>query len=122
MRIAYVSLDEVNCHVAGRLAAGRGALLDVLSFRDAPPDGRHGAVLYDLDSLPPRERRQTLAALLGGSPTRPAGVHSYALDDQQVRSLRANGVAVARRLGKSLFAALDRRRARARSRQSVSVS
>ena len=123
MRIAYLSLDEVNCDLAARLAGGRGALLEVWSFRDAPPNGRHDAVLYDLDSLPPRERRQTLAALLAGKPARPAGVHSYALDDGQVRSLRRNGVAVARKLGKSLLAALGcRRRARAKNRRPVSLS
>lgn len=108
MRIAYLTLDEVNCSLAQQLADDLGMTLDPRSFRDPPPDGRCDRVLYDLDSFPEAERHQVLTRLLATLSLCPVAVHSYNLDKEQIRGLRRNGVAVHPRLGKAVFLKLAR--------------
>jgi hypothetical protein len=98
MRIAYLTTDEVNLDYAARFAEGIGATLSQLFPKDPAPDGRFDAVLYDLDSLPPKERRELLSHLLGGDLPCPRGVHSYNLTRKQVAGLRRRGITVVRRL------------------------
>src|SRR5262249_13762632 len=91
MRIAYLTTDEVNQQLASRLAAGQEAQLEVIRPRDEPPDGRLDAVIYDLDCLPPPLRQQLLTDLAGGGARCPAAVHSYALEDEQIKALLRRG-------------------------------
>jgi hypothetical protein len=106
MRCAYLSLDEVNQDLAGRLAAAVGMEIDALSLRDPAPNDGPDAVLYDLDYLPPDTLRALLADLTGRVPACPVAVHSYRLSGRQVRELRRRGVIVVRRLGAGVFARL----------------
>jgi hypothetical protein len=107
MLIAYLSTDEVNRHLAARMAAECGATLHPLSPKDPPPDGRFDAVLYDPDSMPPACREEIVASALADPATRPLAVHSYNLD-MQADALRDKGVVVTRRLGPGVLRALCR--------------
>jgi hypothetical protein len=107
MSIAYLSTDEVNRHLAGRMAAACGAKLHPLSPKDPPPDGRFDAVLYDLDSMPLACREEIVASALAGPPTRPVAVHSSNLDTR-ADALRNKGVVVTRQLGPGVLRALCR--------------
>jgi hypothetical protein len=98
MRIAYLTTDEVNLDYAAKFAEGVGATLSLLFPKDPAPDGWFDAVLYDLDSLPPKERRELLSHLLGGALPYPRGVHSYNLTREQVTGLRRLGITVTKRL------------------------
>jgi hypothetical protein len=104
--IAYLTTDEVNQHLAQQFATEYGAGLEVVWPRDALPDSRFDAVLYDLDCLPPAEREQLLAGLLAGPAPRPGAVHSYNLTEPQIETLRANGVRIYRSLAREVFQAL----------------
>jgi hypothetical protein len=104
--IGYLTTDEVNQHLALQLAAECGTALEVVWPRDAPPDSRFGAVLYDLECLPPAERAQLLAGLLAGPAPRPGAVHSYNLAEPQIETLRANGVGVYRSLAPEVLQSL----------------
>jgi hypothetical protein len=55
MRIAYLSTDEVNVHLAEAMAAGCGLTLCPLAPKDPPPDEEFDALLYDWDSWPARQ-------------------------------------------------------------------
>ena len=57
----------------------------------------------DLDHWPEPERQLTLSRLLDGPAPHPTAVHSYNLDERQVKTLRGRGVAVYRRLGAPVF-------------------
>jgi hypothetical protein len=106
MHCAYLTLDEVNQDLAGRLAAAAGVRLDALSLRDAAPHDLFDAVVYDLDFLPPEECHAVLARLRRGRPTTPVAIHSYRLSPRQKGVLRRRGVIVARRLSRALFVQL----------------
>jgi hypothetical protein len=109
MRLAYLTLDEVNRDLARRLAAGAGLQLDELTPRGAGRDGHHGAALYDLDSLPADDRGRLLDALSSGWRDGPAAVHGYGLSGRQARALRRRGVLTTRRLSRGLFVRLRER-------------
>jgi hypothetical protein len=117
MLFAYLTLDEVCQDLAQRLAGAHGVELDVLSFRDAAPNGQFDAVLHDLDSLPADRREAILSDLLAGPAPGPVAVHSYNLRGSQIKALRTRGVLVTRRLNPQVFVLLRRaveNRARAR--------
>jgi hypothetical protein len=107
MRCAYLTLDEVNRDLAGNLAGALGMGLDILSLRDAAPDGQFDAIVYDLDFLPRDDRERVLARLRARRATEPVAVHSYHLSDRHKSLLRRRGVIVARRLSPQLFALLQ---------------
>ena len=106
MLIAYLTTDEVNQAVAAQMAEECEAAHYPLWQRDRPPEGRFDAVLYDLDYLSPPQRQEVLRGLLGSPPPYPVAVHSYHLDEDEVRGLLQNRVAVGRRLDLGLFTAL----------------
>ncbi len=56
MRIAYLNKDEVNQHLAERMAAEYGAVICKLLSGEPFPDGLFDAVLYNLDEVPRDER------------------------------------------------------------------
>jgi hypothetical protein len=114
MLIAYLTGDEVNADLAGRMAEDCGATLCLLSFNDAPVDGRFDAVVYDLDYSPPPWREATLAKLVAGPSAIPVAVHSFNLEASQVEALYGNGVEVYRRLDRLVFQNLALARARLR--------
>jgi hypothetical protein len=96
MLVAYVTSDEVNRHVATQMADICGVALHSLSFKDPRPDGRYNAVLYDVDSLSPLQRRELLVDLVSERLPWPVAVHSRNLEEKQVEALRRNRVAVFR--------------------------
>jgi hypothetical protein len=108
MRIAYLTTDEVNREWAKRLADESGATLYDLTPVDGPPDSQYEALIFDLDYLPPEQRREILAGLLVHPANRPTALHSHNLDDEVVVQLRQNGVIVARRLAPMIFQTLAR--------------
>jgi hypothetical protein len=107
MSIAYLSTDEVNRHLAARMAAACGATLHPLSPKDPPPDGRFDAVLYDLKSIAPARREEIMTGALADPATRPVAVHAYNLDTP-ADAPRDKGVVVTRQLGPVVLRALCR--------------
>jgi hypothetical protein len=105
--IAYLSDDEVNRDLATRLAAACGVALQLFSPKETPPDDLFDAVLYDLETMPPKRRAEIVAALLAAPSTRPVAIHAYNLD-VEANTLKENGVIVSRRLGPAVLRALSR--------------
>ena len=103
MRIAYLTTDEVNRHLAEEMAAACGVTLCPLEPRDHPPGGEFDALLYDWDHWPAARRREALAELLGGSLPHAVAVHGYNLEDGRAEALRRHTVAVYRRLQPRVF-------------------
>jgi hypothetical protein len=108
MRIYYINNDEVNLAVANRMAARFGAIVCPVHPHDRLPDGRHDAVLYNLDDVPRYRQGNVLAEILCGPSARPMAVHGYGLSEDLAVSLRLHGVAVAQRLRPDLFRLLCR--------------
>jgi hypothetical protein len=108
MRIAYLTTDEVNRHLAEGMAAACGLTLCPLAPKDPPAGGEFDAVLYDWDYLPARQRHEVLAALLAGRRPRAVALHSYNLEDAQAEALRRHTVGVYRRLEPRAFRFLRR--------------
>src|SRR3954471_9312014 len=108
MRIAYATTDEVNQALAMQLAEECGAVIHGLLPKDAPPDGQFDAVLYDLDDVPRRQRREVLARLLSGPSSCPKAVHGYDLSEEQASALRLRRIIVSRQLEPELFRSLRR--------------
>ncbi len=106
MRIAYVSIDEVNQDLAARIAAEFGAVVCRVAPKDPAPDGLFDAVLYNMDDVPRGQRSALVERLRREEPGRPTAVHGYGITDEQARSLRLAGVAAAHRLDTGLFHAL----------------
>jgi hypothetical protein len=107
MRIAYLSLDEVNQDFAVELAEFFGATVYPVSPRDEPLDGRFDAVLFDLDSLRWHGSRAILSEdLLSGLTCGRIAVHGYSLSGDQAMALRNKGIAVFERLGADVFRSL----------------
>ena len=98
MRIAYMNTDEVNGALAEQIAVACGAVVRTVLPKDPAPGGQFDAILYNLDDVPREERSVLLEELRLGKPHSPTAVHGYDLTDEQVRTLRQNGVAAARRL------------------------
>ena len=117
MRIAYVSIDEVNQARAERMAAECGAVVCKVEPKDPGPDGLFDAVLYNLDDVPRDQRSALIEGLRRGESDHPKAVHGYDLTDEQARSLHQVGVLVARRLDFGLFRSLLE--AAQRSREAV---
>src|SRR5438309_823613 len=86
MFIAYLSTDEVNRDLAETLAAAGGDALCLLEPRDLPRSEDGAALVYDLDSLPPGLCASLVADLRAVPPARPVAVHSYALEDEDVKA------------------------------------
>jgi hypothetical protein len=106
MRLAYLTLDEVNQHQALTLATEHNVSLDVHARSDAIAEQEFDAVLYDPDSFPARDRQANLRTVLAGPLHHPVAVHSYNFSADQLEVLRARGVivVVARRLEADVFA------------------
>ena len=109
MLIGYLTTDAVNLNLAERLAKTCKAELLMLSLREEVPEDFIDAVAYDLDYLPPEKREEVLAVLSAKRVPYPVVVHSYNLEKRQRLALRANGVLVARRLGRKAFLILCRK-------------
>jgi hypothetical protein len=104
MRIAYLTLDEVNSDLAARCAAAADIELESFALCEAPEP--FDAVVYDLDFLPADYRAGLLAASTTARSSALIAVHAYNLTSGQRRRLRRRGVVVARRLSLALFARL----------------
>ena len=98
MRIAYLSIDEVNQYLAFRMAEERRAALQVHFPVDPVPDGEFEAVLCDLDYWPGQSGEAVVERLLANPHRRRVAVHSYHLTKEQARALRDRGVGVFRTL------------------------
>jgi hypothetical protein len=120
MRIAYCSTDELNRHLAEKMATSCGLTLCPLDPKDASPNEAFDAVLYDWDFWPVGKQRVVLSELLAGHGVRVAAVHGYNLADDQAEALRRHGVAVYRRLRLRLFRFVRRAIRLRRAAQSLS--
>jgi hypothetical protein len=116
MRFAYLTRDEVNQDLAQAIAAEHGVELDVYARRDIIESREYDAVFCDLDSFPAEERDAILIAMADDRKDQPFALHSYNLEDRQLRLLQRNGVLTGKRLGSELFgrllAAIQRKRAK----------
>ncbi len=108
MKIAYLTTDEVNEDLALQMADECGVTLYPLTFTDGPTEGRFDAVLYDWDSLPQQRREEILLEALTGSSSYPVAVHGYGLEEEEVKTLHQDGVAVFHRLEPEVFRVLRR--------------
>jgi hypothetical protein len=107
VQIGYMTTDEVNRDLVERLAAECGAVAHALSPGEMPRRGAFDAVLFDLDAIP-RSQRPALFAEIVSRAGYPRGIHGYDLEEEQARSLRLAGVAVAQRLLPELIQTLCR--------------
>ncbi len=101
-RIAYLTANEVNHTLALRMAQQCGVPLVRNPPDCVPPRGTLIARLHDLDHVPRQQKEAILEDLLTGPTTVPVAVHSYNLGEDQMASLHANGVIVARSLEPAL--------------------
>ena len=101
MRIAYLTMDEVNADLARRWADIINADVFPLGPRDPLPNGNYDAAIYDVDMLPECLRNKVLTMLISGPILCPSAMHSYNVRKRDVQALRARGVIVQRRLGGS---------------------
>jgi hypothetical protein len=106
MRLAYLTLDEVNQYQALAFADAQGVSLDVLSRPEAIGEREYDAVRYDRDSFPPGERLVNLSTILACPLNKPVAVHGYDFSADHRHSLRQRGAIVARRLRADVFARL----------------
>jgi hypothetical protein len=106
MRVVYLTLDEVNQHLASAFADEHGVSLDVQARPEDVGERECDAVLYDPDSFPPDERQANLTTVLACPLHRPVAVHGYDFSADQLHVLRKLGAIVARRLGTEVFARL----------------
>jgi|SRR5262249_52337693 len=119
MRVAYLTLDEVNQHLALDLADQHGVSLDVQARPEDLTERQYDAVLYDPDSFPPHERLANLAAVLACPSDRRVAVHGYAFSTEFLHVLRRCGAIVARRLEDVVFKRLVTAIQAARRQQTV---
>src|SRR5262245_26367451 len=98
LKFDYVTTDDVHEELATRLARHFSATLCAARPRPGSGEEAPDALIYDLDGLPTPLQADVLAGLLAGPPRVPVAVHSYGLEDDRAAALRANGVAVYRRL------------------------
>ena len=117
MRVAYLTTDEVNEHLAVTMAAACDIQLVPRAPRETPPDGEFDAVLYDWDYLPLEQRQTFRERLRAGHRPGRVIVHGYNLGKKEVAAWRQQGITVFRRLESKVFRALLRAaRVRVRSR------
>jgi hypothetical protein len=103
MRFAYLTLDEVNHHLALALAIKHNVCLDVQARPEAIQERKFDAVLCDPDSFPAEDRETNFATVLTCPLHNPVAVHSYNFSADQLQVLRARGALIAHRLGTELF-------------------
>jgi nitrate reductase cytochrome c-type subunit len=106
MRIAYMTIDEVNRASAAQMAGECGAFICAQAPKDSPPDDQFLAVLYDLDGLQRHERAELIARIVSSPSTCPRAVHGYDITDEEASALRRHGVAVSKRLHAGLVRSL----------------
>jgi hypothetical protein len=106
VRIAYLTLDEVNQHLALAFADQYDVRLDVLSRPEAIGEREYDAVLYDRDSFPLGERLVNLTTILAYPVNRPVAIHGYGFSADHLHVLRQRGAIVSRHLRPDLFARL----------------
>ena len=92
MRIAYLSIDEVNSALAAEMAERHGISLCVVEPRDGTPGPQFDAVLCDWDFWHARTRPERLADLLAEGLSRPVALHGYGVEDDEAEALRRRGV------------------------------
>jgi hypothetical protein len=96
MRIAYITLDDVNRFLMRRWAErGRFRADCPAATRLGPPLDGVAAVVLDLDFLPAPTRAAWMTHVLAGAAT-PVLVHGHNITDAEVSALRRRGVAICR--------------------------
>lgn len=94
MRIAHITLDEVNRSLVRRWARGAGVPLPPpVGAAALAADGAEG-VLLDLDHLPADVRAGWVGRALGGAVGCPVLAHGHSLSDAEAAALRRRGVRV----------------------------
>jgi hypothetical protein len=108
MRIAYLTIDEVNLARAVKLADRWGGTISLVRPGDQTATTGFDAVLHDLDVVPRQQRNALLEDFYDNPPARPTAVHGYGLTDEQAETLHRHGVVVAQRLHAGLVRSLCR--------------
>jgi hypothetical protein len=108
VRIAYITDDDVNDALAREMAQECGATLIRTLPGGVPLNNRNTCILYDLDHMPFTQMNAIWESLISQAPHVPVAIHSYNLDEEQMESLRANGVISGRALDKDLVHRLCR--------------
>lgn len=103
MRIGLWTIDEVNRYFASRMARAAGVQLVLREPRDGWSGRGFDAAVYDLDYLPPEDRRHIIEMLTSQQPARLTAVLSRNLTPGEVGKLRRRGVRVCRRPSLRLF-------------------
>src|SRR5947207_10488792 len=97
MRIAYISLDEVNQFLMQRWAKrGRFNADSPTAMELGPPINCVAGIVVDLDYLTAGARAAWLAHLLGGASAMPVLVHGHNITNAEQAALRRRGVSVCR--------------------------
>ena len=103
MSAAYLSHDEVNTALAGRMARRLGIVLTTLHVKDAEHAVAADLLVLDLDHLPPECKSKLFLRVGSGELRTGVAVHSYHLTAAEARALRGAGVRVSRRLTAAVF-------------------
>jgi hypothetical protein len=117
-KLAYFTADPVNEARLSELGPP-GVQAEAFAAKELDRPTEAYVRLYDLDSIAwgRAERAVLIRRLLDGAG--PAAVHSYNLDPDEVKRLRAAGVLTARRLTPRLLARLARQAARRSRREAA---
>ncbi len=108
MRVAYLSVDEVNIEVAKEIALELGITIDSWFPKEGAPGPEFDAILVDLDSwvdtFHARERsiQQWLTMLW----THPVGLHSHDIDHLNVEQALVDGLVAGANLDREILARL----------------
>jgi hypothetical protein len=119
MRLAYLSLDEVNRALAATFATELEIELELYARFADLAERNTDAVLCDLDSFYVDNLEKTVGTIVIGSKQMPIAVHSYNLDEERRRFLHQNGVITARRLQGGLLSRLAAANRQTRASQTV---
>jgi hypothetical protein len=101
--IGYVTRDDVNAALAQQAVLPADVKVVNSDSEGGLPSAPLLGLVYDLDHLPPADRRRVVDQLSEAPPAQPVIVHSYDLDDEQAADLRLQGVEVCRHLDEGIF-------------------
>jgi hypothetical protein len=106
MHVAYLSLDEVNRHVAEHVGAN-GRTIHAFPLVELRLDDLPDAVVCDLDHIPTDMRQRVIDQLIAVRPVVAAAAHSCSFQPHEVSELDSSGIEVHDRLTASVFARLQ---------------
>lgn len=108
MRLAYLTIDEVNQALALDFSSELDVTLTILAPKEGPPDRAYDAVLCDWDSLPTEVRADFFTMSAWDALPRAVAVHGYSLTAEESIELLNRGVLIYRRLTPRVIMVLNR--------------